>query len=341
MTRFFKPANSPQFALWVLALGFSVLDLRPSLAKGEPPAPAPPLPAAGVLATFDTGTITRADYEQVLAQKVPSQLAEIARPGGREALLESLVRYDLLAQEAERRGYGRRPEVQVAVEQSASDEMLSALMRVAPEAVPPEAIAREYTERSREFNRPAMRRATQIKVATEPEAKALSVELRGSDRENFARAAREKNLDARTRNQGGELGYFDREGNTDSGRPTGVPVPFVEETFKLKRVGDLSRPIEYGGGWSVVMWTGEMKPLVKPRAEVEPKLRQKLSIELSKRAIEKFEDELLAKYAPEVHPELVDAITLPPAVPLDIPEGFAAAPPDPRAPPIQIAPDGI
>jgi hypothetical protein len=328
-------SHSPAVAI-CLAVVLALLDTQPQRARGEA------LPASSeVLATFEGGEITRADYEQVLAQKLPNELVRIAKPGGREGLLESLIRYDLLALEAERRGYGQQLEVKLGAERAASDRLVEATLRVQPEGVPPEDVSREYTARSREFQRPAMRRATQIRVATEAEAKALATELKGAGRDQFSKAAREKNIDPRTRNQGGELGYFDREGLSDSGNPTGVPIELVNATFALRRVGDVSKPIAQEGSFSVLMFTGEMPPFDKPQAQAEPELREKLAIALTQQALEKFVSELRTKYAPEIHPELIDAVELPPATPLDMPEGFPAAPPDPRAAPVRVAPDGI
>lgn len=294
-----------------------------------------------MLAAFASGQVTRADYESVLSHKLPNQLAEIAKPGGREALLESMIRYDLLAQEAERRGYGDNLEVKLAMKRVAQDRMVEALLRVTPNKVPADEIERAYKERAREFLRPELRRATQIRVATEAEAKALATELKHVDRMEFSRVAREKNTDPRTRNQGGELGYFDAEGNTDNGHPTGTPQEFVDATYKLKKIGDVSAPVLLDGSWNVLMYTGQMAPFNKSLVAADPELRMKLAVLLTKSALEKFESELKTKYAPEIHPELVDQVVLPEATPLDMPEGFAAAPPDPRAPPIQIDGDGI
>jgi peptidyl-prolyl cis-trans isomerase C len=335
MPRSTTSSHSPAVAI-CLALVLALLDAQPPRARCEAPAA-----SNEVLATFEGGQITRADYEQVLARKLPNELARIDEPGGREALLESLIRYDVLALEAERRGYGRQLQVELAARQAASDRMVEKTLRVQPAAVPADEVARAYAERSREFQRPELRRATQIRVATEAEAKALAKQLKGADREAFSKVAREKNIDPRTRNQGGELGYFDREGKTDSGRPTETPIELVNATYQLKRIGDVSQPIAQEGSWSIVMYTGQMAPFAKSLADAEPELRAKLAITLTQRALEKFVSELRAKYAPEVHPELVDLVELPPPQPLDMPEGFAAAPPDPRAPPIQVEPDGI
>jgi peptidyl-prolyl cis-trans isomerase C len=177
-------------------------------------------------------------------------------------------------------------------------------------------------------------------VATEAEAKQLLVQLRGADREGFARVARERNIDPRTSNQGGELGWFDEHSLTESGRATDVPQELVTAAFKVKRVGELARaPIAHDGAFSVLMLTGEMPATAKPRAEVDAELREQLAKQREQQALETLVAELRAQMKPEVHPELVDAIEVPPGEPLDIPEGFAAAPPDPRQPPIQIQPD--
>jgi hypothetical protein len=53
-----------------------------------------------------------------------------------------------------------------------------------------------------------------------------------------------------------------------------------------------------------------------------------------------LEAKLRAEHPVEVHPALVDLVTLPPAPPRDLPVGFPAAPPDPRAAPTPVDPDG-
>jgi peptidyl-prolyl cis-trans isomerase C len=319
-----------------LALVVLALIVRPPIARSE----TTPAASGDVLASFRTGQITLADYEQVLSRKLPLERVQIAKPGGREALLQSMIRYDLLAQEAERRGYGQRFEVEQAAQRTAIDHMLAERLRVDPSSIPADEVARVYAQREREFSRPLMRRATHIRLATEAEAKQLLIELRGANREGFARVARERNIDPRTRNQGGELGYFDKQGLTDSGRPTQVPQELVAATFKRKRVGEIaSAPIAHDGGFSLLMLTGEMPAMAKPRAEVDAELREQLAKQRELQALEALVQELHAQLKPEVHPELVDAVDVPPGEPLDIPEGFAAAPPDPRQPLIQIQPD--
>src|ERR1700742_3319398 len=59
--------------------------------------------ASDVVASYNGGQITRAEMEAVIAKKLPEERAKLAKSGGREALLESIVRYDLLVLEARKR----------------------------------------------------------------------------------------------------------------------------------------------------------------------------------------------------------------------------------------------
>lgn len=82
-------------------------------------------------------------------------------------------------------------------------------------------------------------------------------------------------------------------------------------------------------------------PVTRPLSKVEGAVRK----ELARQRVEKARDELVKRlyqqYQPEIHPELIAAITIGPVEPLDQPSGFPAAPPDPRAPTRTIESDGF
>jgi peptidyl-prolyl cis-trans isomerase C len=293
-----------------------------------------------VVASYSAGKITRAELEHVIAQKLPQQRRQIAEPGGRELLLESIIRYDLLAEEAARRGYERHPVVVHAARRAASERMIAERFTADPKSVGADELARVYSERLPQFARPLMRRASHVQLGSEAEAKALRAQAKPGDREGFARLARDHSQDPRTKRQGGELGYFDAHGNVPGGKKSDVPPQLVAATFALKP-GQVSPPIAHEGVFSLVMLTGEMPAIPPARAEIEAQLRAELAQAAQDRALEAWQDELRSQAKPEVHPELLDSIVLPPNAPLDIPQGFPAAPPDPRAPPILVEPDGI
>jgi peptidyl-prolyl cis-trans isomerase C len=312
-------------------------------AQAKPPA-ASPSPddterRALVLARFETGSISVGELEDVIAGKPAHVRANIAQQGGRERLLNELIAYDLLAQEAERRGYAAHPAVTFEHAKTSAETMSASL--IDPAAIPAEKIAAQYEAKRDLWNAPAMRRASAIHVATRAEAQALLTELRGKTRLEFERLARERSQDPETQRQSGELGYFDAKGRRSTA-PTApvVPPEIVSAVNALARVGDITRsPIASGSGFVVLMLTGIQPALLQPLTLVEPEIRERLALALQIEALDRLVAELRAQYTPEVHPELLGAIEPYVQVSSGIPEGFPAAPPDPRQKPKILPPD--
>jgi len=245
--------------------------------------------------------------------------------------------------EAERRGYGRDADVIEAGKSTAIEQMVARDLTVEPSAISADDVKRHFDANAALYQRPVMRRASQIEVATEQEARALIAGLKGATREHFAKVAGERSRDERTRHQGGELGYFDRKGRLGAtGAEGAVPPELVEATFGLPRAGAITtRPVKGAAGFSIVMLTGEMPGLAQKLAHVEDAIRAELAEQRTAEAQEALLGELRAQLKPEVHPERADAITLKPAKPLGQPQGFPAAPPDPRAAAQVVEPDGF
>jgi hypothetical protein len=292
------------------------------------------------LATLDSQQITRADFEQVIAIKLPHERARIAAEGGKQELLDAMIDYDLLVQEAERRGYGKHPVVLTATERAAAEHMLVQRMHVDPATIPKAEIEAVFAKEQPFYSRPYVRRSSQIQLATKEEAAAL-IKLLASkkERDRFAQLAVERSIDPRTRPQGGQLGYFARDGRSETGNPTEVPLELVAETFKLKKVGDVSaQPVErLDGSFSVVMLTAEMPAVTATLRQQEARIRYETSLRIQAEATEKLVKQLEAELKPEVRPELISLIELPVGDPPDVPTGFRAAPLDPRAP-VHLAP---
>ena len=103
----------------------------PNATGATPAAAADDSSAERAVATWKGGRITLADLEAVVALKLPQERITIAEPGGREQLLEDLVRFDLLVQEARERGYATRPSVIDASQNAA----IEAMYKVTPRQV--------------------------------------------------------------------------------------------------------------------------------------------------------------------------------------------------------------
>ena len=206
-------------------------------------APAPASPTEPVLATYVGGSITRADFERVIAAKVkPVRLLLATDEARKQALLESMVEFELLLQEAERRGYADHPAVKVAMRKAAVDQLIQGPLTVLPESLPKADVEAAYKARAAELNRPEQRRARHVVLATEAEALALISEAKkagagGSDL--IAQAARDKSLDEATKRQSGELGYFFASGERVGGTER-IAAELAQATFELRKDRDIA-----------------------------------------------------------------------------------------------------
>jgi parvulin-like peptidyl-prolyl isomerase len=298
---------------------------------------------AGVLCSFEGGQITVGDLEDAIANKDPRTRAALQDPAARKQLLEDLVRYDLLVHEAARRGYAGSTKVVQAVRAETIRAMQTRDIDVKPESIASADVASYFAEHRDRYEHGEQRRASYIQVATAAEASALIAELRGKDRNQFSKRAREISTDARSRSQGGELGYQfrQRKASAPARSDDAIPEAVIEAMFALRKVGDISgKPLPVGGQFGVLMLTALVPPSARTLVQSEDEIREQLAQQRSQSGLGAVVQQLRAEHAPETHPDLLNAITLDPWHALDIPRGFEAAPPDPRAPAVLIKPDG-
>lgn len=299
-----------------------------------------------MLATFSGGGISLADYQHVVAGKVlPVRILLADEEPRRKALLEEMVDYELLVREAERRGYAEHPKVKVAVRIAEAEALVEGPLATAPESIPETEVEAAYAQRAGAFKRDEERRACHAVLASEADALALIAQARKAGsraHEVVGRAARERSLDAATKGQSGELGFF-----TASGDRRGLPgeklaPELVAAVYALRKNGDVApKPIATQGGFSVIVLVDRVPAEITPKAQAKAALREALAAERSTHAVSALLEELKRAIPTETYPERADAIALDAPPSRDIPTGFSAAPPDPTAPPVIQEPDGF
>ncbi len=295
-----------------------------------------------MVASFQGGQITRADLEAVIALKTAVQRIGIAQPGGRERMLKDLVDYDLLALEAERRGYGNHPAVVAASRERMAQSLVEGQLTVDPATVPAAEVKAAYEADLALFRNPAMRRARHVLLATEAEAAALIAQLQSEGRNvttALGKAARERSLDEASKRQSGDLGLFTLEGKRPNGESKVAPE-IVKAAFALREPGDLTlKPVRTSGGYSVVLLMLVRPPIDVSLKQAEGELREALAIKATQAATTALA-ETLSKDRPSItHPERLESIVLDPAPTEGMPQGVPAAPRDPREPPHVKPPD--
>ncbi|HEY0711722.1 MAG TPA: peptidyl-prolyl cis-trans isomerase, partial [Polyangia bacterium] len=129
-----------------------------------------------VVARIDGQPITRADLDKRLADRSAFVRARYTAPEKRRELLDSVVRFEVLAREAEKRGYDRDPEVLRYRKQRAIERMLAndvdAKLAAAP--VTREELEAFYSRHTDDFRQPEAVRVDQIFVVDARKAEAVA-----------------------------------------------------------------------------------------------------------------------------------------------------------------------
>lgn len=287
------------------------------------PQPAEPAPArtpedearrARVVARVGEVRITLGEVEDQIARQSPFMRARYRDPAQLRELVQNMVRFELLAREAERQGFGDDPEVREATAQSSVQQYVRERFdeRITPDSISAEDVRAFYDAHPEEFSRPELRRASHILLATREEAQEMLGRVRDADARTFRQFAQERSLDAESRARGGDLRYFDAEGRgTNTTDPT-VEAALARAAFALDEVGEISEPIEVGGQWSLVKLTGRRPAEHRSVEEASPSIRLRLWRERRQQAIDEVVERLRTQAAVEVHYDRMRPIRMDP-----------------------------
>jgi peptidyl-prolyl cis-trans isomerase C len=263
-----------------------------------------------VLAQVDDTVITDADLKALLARYAsqPFVLARYSTPEKKKELLDSLIRYDVLAIEARKRGYEHDPEVQrVAKEKMVrlftEHEILDAIK---PSDVPETDIVAYYKGHAAEYVRPETVRASQILVKDRAKAiKALTEAraLQKTDAKGFRDLVAKYSEDSDSKPRGGDLTQFDRS-------TTDVPKPVVGAAFALKTVGDISDLVSTDKGFVVLKLTDRRPALSRSLEEARSEIQRRLLEELRTRKKKDYVDEARKSMRIEINDDALAKLEL-------------------------------
>jgi peptidyl-prolyl cis-trans isomerase C len=312
-------------SLWATVPSARAEQPKPATPKKATPAakataPAP-LSAAEVerraqaVATFKGGQVTLGELEDSVAGQNAFMRNRYRDPKALKELLDRLVRFNLLALEAERTAWDKKKAVHEAVGQNAVQLMMKKEFddKMSADSVPKADVEAYYKAHIDDYEQLAMQRASHVLVATEAEAKELLAQAKSMDVRAFRQLARDKSIDEASKTQGGDLHYFDEKGNVRGENAGPVDPAIVKAAFGLKNVGDTAaKPVKVASGYSIVKLTGSRPRLSRKLPEVQETIRAKLWRERREQAVEAFVAKLRETNPPELHPELIETIKLDP-----------------------------
>lgn len=254
-----------------------------------------------VLAKVGDTVITLGDFAERLGDQSPYLRARYNSPERRREFLDNMVRFELLALEAKKRGEDKLPDVQRVRRQIMVQEMMKEMFDdkgVKLSDITDAEIEAYYNAHKDEFHKPAQRRASHIlfkdKVKDRAKADAALKKLlaAGGDMELFRKLAAD-NQDADTKDRFGDLRFFAREPAPGESAP---PKAVREAAFSLQKVGDVyPKLIESEQGLHVLELTGERDALDRSLQDARRLIQNRLWREKREAAIDKFVGGLRAK----------------------------------------------
>jgi peptidyl-prolyl cis-trans isomerase C len=295
--------------------------------------------AEEALVVIGDKTITVGDFAEQLADKSPYLRARYQSPERRRELLEELVKFELLAAEAKKRGLDQSDEVQRTKRQLMVQQMMKAEFedKVKLSDISDAEIAAYYEAHPEEFNKPAQVRASAIVVKDEARAKKLLKQLRDQLKDKpdddalFRELASSANDAPQLRERAGDLQFFSLPSERAADDPELDPA-LAEAAFKLDKVGELApEPVRVADGWAIVKLTGKRKQLARTLEQTRRTIQHKLWRERRGAAVEQFVKSLRAQADVQENWDLLAQVKIEPAM-LSAPDAGPLEPgPSPRS----------
>lgn len=277
--------------------------------------------AAQVLVEVGDTKITLGEFAERLGSQSPYLRARYNSPERRREFLENMVRFELLAAEADKRGFTKSDDVervrrQVMVQQMMSDLFDKGGLKLTD--ITEDEIKKYYDEHISEFDKPAQVRASHILFKDKASAEQALKELKAKPQDNelFRKLAEQKSIDAATKASGGDLRFFseapDPKGETDEPeRPEAVR----KAAFSLANIGDLyPEVVQSDKGFHVVKLTGRREAIKRTLEDARRMIQNKLWRQKREESIEKFVADLRAKANVQENPEALAKVQVRDAV---------------------------
>ncbi len=257
--------------------------------KGEPSEP---------LAKVDGEVITVQDLQDGINRQSPYVRARYASREQKRIFLDNMVRFEVLAREAERRGFGRDPEVVQTMKSAMITKLLKAELAagVKPEDIPEADLRAFYDANRARFDKPEEVRVSAIVVGGKEQADEVARLARGAkgqSNKGFQDLVTRHSIDEESKLRGGDLRYFGRDS-------TDVPRPVVDAAFGLARTGDVAGPIAAGKRFYVIKQTGRRAAVQRSFESAKREIQNELYKQRRDAAQKQLVEQLKARSKVEV-----------------------------------------
>ena len=252
------------------------------------------------LAKIDDVVITLGEFQERINRQSPYIRARYTSLEQKKEFLESLVRFEVLAKEAYRRGLDKDPEVvrtmkQVMIQKLMRDEFDT---KITADTVADDEMKKYYDANLAEYVKPEEVRVSAIILKNKAQAERVLLEAKGEagkTNKGFRDLVMKYSSDEETKLRGGDLRYLELQSKD-------APAAVIKGAFGLINTGDVSGVIDAGNGtFYILKQTGRRKSITKSFDDAKPQIRNKLFREKRLQAQKDFIDNLRAKAKIEIN----------------------------------------
>jgi peptidyl-prolyl cis-trans isomerase C len=258
-----------------------------------------------VVAKIDDTAITVGDVQERINKQSPFIRARYTSIEKKKEFLDNLIRFEVMAAEAQRRGYDKDPEVMRVMKQQMISKFLQKDFEsnLKVEDVPDADVEKYYKDHPEEFNRKDEVRVSQIVVKDKGKADKVAGEVKalpktppGADQKGFRDLVTKYSEDEDSKARAGDLTFFDKDS-------TAYPKPIVEAAFKLAEVGEVAGPIKTDKGFAIIKLTQKKPGFTRPLAEVKRQIQQRLFRDLRTKKLDEFVADMRKKSKIDINEE--------------------------------------
>jgi hypothetical protein len=273
------------------------------------------------VALVGTQAITAEAFQAELVRRAQAAPGRFADPGEKQALLEEMIRFEVLHQKALAAGYDKDPQVAAALKRlMVARFQEDQAGKLAPAKPTAEEIAVFYRNNPQRFGTPERVRAALIefkvartatpekRVETLRKAEAVLAEARTNAPADhtFGLLAQQHSEHQPSRYRGGDLGWL-TVGVTNSEWPPAV----LEAVFRLSQPGELGPVIETASACYLVRLSERQPAKMRPLAEVQDGIAYLVAREKEHQQQQEFYDRVKQGLSIRINQPVLDSMAAP------------------------------
>ena len=295
----------------LIALALTAAACAPACAPERPSDRASQAPQVGEdterarqpVALVNGEEITIGEFERRIDGLTPAARARYGTVEKRQELLDSMVIFEILADEAERKGLAEDPAVLHAMKEAMVRKMLVEELRErAPlSALDDDELRQAYQERIDEYRRPPRRRGVLLEVRTRELADEVMGQVPSAEQTSTServtalrRLAARHNLDPELAKKGGDTGLLPPPDQVKR------DVDLARRLFEMEQRGELVGPYQHEDRWRILMLLDKRPARERSFAQVKPELRMELHEQRQAQARRQLIEELRAQADVEI-----------------------------------------